>query len=114
MNSCFKLAILALALVLAGCSGHPGADTWNVDTDAELNLAKVDVHFEGRAELIGKDGSEVYRCFWAASDRVTLELQCTQASDPDTEHLFILKSEGEKGVLMMADKSIAELSRAAE
>ncbi len=110
----FRLALLVAVLALAGCGAHPGAATWMTSSENSLSLAKLVVHFEGRAELLNSAGDELYRCFWAATDKVTLDLTCTQAEDTDAKQPYQLVADGESATLLEAGKVVAQLSRLPE
>jgi len=114
MKKSFKYVLLMAVLALVGCGAHPGAATWIANSENSLKLAKLAVHFEGRAELLNSAGDELFRCFWAATDKVTLDLTCTQAADTDAKHPYQLIADGESATLLEAGKIVTQLSRLPE
>ena len=109
-----KLLLLMILLLLLGCSAHPGAGTWEAESENALKVAKLVVHFEGRAEVLNADGGEIYRCFWAAVESDVLEFQCTAASDPDTEKPYQFRVAELEATLFEGDKPITRFKRVSE
>jgi len=101
-------------ITLSGCSAHPGAGTWASTSENRLKLAKLVVHFEGRAEFLTKDANELLRCFWAASDGNTLGLECTAAEDTDTQVPYVLVVDADSAILTSSGSPVANLKRVAE
>ena len=89
-----RLALATLILLLAACAPHPGAGKWaSVDPDRS-ELVRLDVQFNGWADLYRADEAEpAYHCFWAGSGERQVDLTCTPASDPEAEHRFRLTVE---------------------
>lgn len=108
--------VLLLGGGLAGCSGHPGAGSWESVGPADAPFSKLIVHFEGRAELFdAKSGAESYHCFWGGKSAREIQLDCTTPQNTETRIGFILQV-GEDGVarLLKDNVAIAEFRRLAE
>lgn len=85
-----------LAAGLTGCSPHPGAGNWEAVDPAATPFSRVQVHFEGRAELRdAASGADSHHCFWGAKDAHEIQLDCTTAEDTETRLRFRLRVEGD-------------------
>ncbi|MCW8848026.1 MAG: hypothetical protein OQK19_04690 [Sedimenticola sp.] len=79
---------------LTGCSGHPGSGNWGLIEPANAAVAKVLVHFEGRAELIdAKSGEASHHCFWGGKSDTEMQLDCTTPQDTETRLHYTLTVE---------------------
>lgn len=114
MNITIKLACLACLFVLSGCSPHPGAGNWVSTSDNSLKLAKLVVHFEGRAEFLTEEDVELARCFWGAEESNILRFECTTAQDTDNQLAYRLVVDNDMATLSAAEKIVAQLKRVAE
>lgn len=78
-------------LLLAGCSPHPGSGVWTAASENKPGFTKIDVQFEGRADIYNAtDEAAVRRCFWGGMSPRQLALDCTQASDTDNQEHYRL------------------------
>ena len=108
------LALIAAALLVAGCSPHPGSGNW-VASGGEAEFDRLEVHFKGWADLYkpGQDES-AYHCFWSAHSERAIALSCTPADNPDAEVHFRLKvAEDGKAVLTRNDEPVGRYRRQA-
>ncbi len=110
-NALFALLTLTLALVLQGCSPHPGSGKWQSVADTQSRFSKLDIQFEGRAELTLTDtAAEIQRCFWSGKTAETIRLQCTQGDDTGLEFNYELTIDANNGdpraTLSESDKQI--------
>ncbi len=88
-NSILKtLSLLGVLALLAGCSPHPGSGVWTANSENEPGFVKIDVQYEGRADIYNAtDEAAVRHCFWGGMSPKQLALDCTRASDTDNpEH----------------------------
>lgn len=108
------LALIAAALLVAGCSPHPGSGNW-VATGGDPAFDRLEVHFKGWADLYRPDEAEsAYHCFWSAYDERSIGLSCTPADNPDAEVQFRLKvAEGGKASLTRDDELVGRYRRQA-
>jgi hypothetical protein len=85
------LSLLGVLALLAGCSPHPGSGIWIAASENELGFTKIDVQYEGRAEIYNAtDETAVRRCFWGGMSPKQLALDCVQAADTDIKENYRL------------------------
>jgi hypothetical protein len=88
----------SLALLLSGCSPHPGAGTWLAEGE-KSEFVELNVTYEGRTDIFDRradDGSgaprtAVRRCFWHGVDASVIDLSCVQAVNTDIEESYQLR-----------------------
>ncbi len=105
--------ISATTLLLAGCSPHPATGTWVAGAESDAEFNRLEVTFEGRANLFKPDEKQAGRhCFWSGETRQVISMSCKPASNPDIEEHYRLEV-GEDGiaVLLRNGKETARLSR---
>ena len=110
-SAAFLTLILSVPLLLAGCSGHPGAGTWQFPQGAEYR--RLVVQFDGRAEFF-RPGREqpAQRCFWAGDSARSIVLQCQDAERADIEREYRLKvNAAGDAELMLGQRLVAQLRR---
>lgn len=94
----FILVIGVFVLMLSACSPHPGAGNWEADGKNTLNIAQINITFEGTADffLAGKDDS-IRRCFWSAAGERTLHMQCVHSDQTDLKenYQFLVSETGQ-------------------
>jgi len=85
LKTIFLLSTLAL---IVGCSPHPGSGIWTATSENEPWFTKIDVQYEGRADIYSAtEEAAVRHCFWGGMSPKQLALDCTRASDTDNpEH----------------------------
>jgi len=107
-------ALLAAALLVAGCSPHPGSGHWAA-AGGGAEFERLQVHFKGWADLYRPDEDEsAYHCFWSAHSERTIALSCTPADNPDAEVHFRLKvAEGGRASLTRGDELVGHYRRQA-
>lgn len=79
-----RLPFLTLfsCLLLSGCSPHPGSGIWLPLDDREAPYSKLEVLFEGRAELFVTGRAEhQYRCFWGGTGANSIRMECVSADN---------------------------------
>ena len=111
-------ALLVTALLIAGCSPHPGAGTWVPLAGAESRYERLEVMFEGRAEFYLPAAEEAdLRCFWSGESGRDIALQCSSAGNPDVDLHFRLKTrqsgeaellQGGRTLMLMRRKPLSE------
>jgi len=103
--------MLLIPLVLAGCSAHPAAGTWQIQEGSKSNYARLVVQFDGRAEFFRPNEEEpAERCFWAGESASTIALQCVDAADEEQERQYRLKvTKGGRGELMQDGRLLGML-----
>jgi len=90
-------------LLLAGCSPHPGSGIWIATSENEPGFKKIDVQFEGRADIYtATDEVAVRRCFWGSMSPTQLALDCVQAADTEIKENYRLN---------VSEDGTAELTR---
>ena len=93
-NLCPPL-LLSIPLLLAGCSGHPAAGTWQIREGSAIPYARLVVQFDGKAEFFRPNEERpAERCFWAGESADAIALQCIEAADTGQEHFYRLKVRG--------------------
>ena len=82
------LSLFCALALLAGCSPHPGSGVWIATSENEPGFVKIDVQYEGRADIYNATEEKAVRhCFWGGMSPKQLALDCTKASDTDNpEH----------------------------
>ncbi len=111
----YSLAALLITslFLLSACSPHPGAGNWLAKERNSLNIARINITFEGTADFYA-DGNKdaVQRCFWAASAEQTMQLQCVYAADNDkkVKYQFIVTKK-DHAQLLRDNKIIAQFLR---
>ena len=90
-NSIVTSFFLFIALLLAGCSPHPGSGIWIATSENEPGFKKINVQFEGRADIYNAtDETAVRRCFWGSMSPKQLALDCVQAADTEIKENYRL------------------------
>jgi len=91
-NSILKtLSLLGALALLAGCSPHPGSGVWTATSENEPGFVKIDVQYEGRADIYNAtEEAAVRRCFWGGMSPKQLALDCVQAADTDIKEHYRL------------------------
>lgn len=97
------LFILIFLLTLSGCSPHPGTGKWQADEKNSLNIAIINIVFEGTADfyVVNKEES-IRRCFWSAAGEKTIQMQCVHSENIDNKVSY---------QFMVTEKGHAELTQ---
>lgn len=78
-------------LALFGCSPHPGTGEWQAEGDNPVGLTRLEVRYEGWADLYARGEDEAgRRCFWGGTGKQSISLTCSRADDPDAEEHYTL------------------------
>lgn len=112
-NSIVKSFFLFIALLLAGCSPHPGSGIWIATSENEPGFKKIDVQFEGRADIYtATDETAVRRCFWGSMSPTQLALDCVQAADTEIkENYRLIVSEDGTAELTLKQQLVGTFSK---
>lgn len=113
VNKSNTLAFCTSLLLLAGCSPHPGSGTWIASPENESGFTKIDVQYEGRADIYNAtDEESVRHCFWGGMSPKQLALDCTQASDTDNpEHYRLTVTADDTAELTRKQQLIGAFNR---
>ena len=104
------------SLLLSACSPHPGSGIWVPLDDSEAPYTRLEVLFEGRAELFapGREG-HLYRCFWGGTDADSIRLDCISADDEAVKPVFTFRVAADgTGELIASGESIGFFQRTEE
>jgi hypothetical protein len=109
-----KALLLCTSLaLLAGCSPHPGSGIWIATSENEPGFKKIDVQFEGRADIYtATDEVAVRRCFWGSMSPKQLALDCVQAANTEIkENYRLIVSEDDTAELTLKQQLIGTFSK---
>ena len=94
----------ALLLALAGCAPHPAAGTWIAAPGAGAGFQRLEVTYEGRADLFAAGEAQAGRhCFWSGDSARAIALACKAASSPDLEEHYRLVVDGNGTATLLRD-----------
>ncbi len=113
LSAPFVLLILSSLLVLSGCSPHSSTGYWQAQSGNSLNVAHINITFEGTADFYA-DGKEeaVYRCFWSAIAEKSIRLQCVDANNATKEETYqFINSDKNNAQLFLNDKVVGQFSQ---
>jgi len=83
---------LLSSILLVGCSAHPGSGIWVPAEGNESPYSRIEVLFEGRAELFVSGRKEhLFRCFWSGTTADSIHMDCISADDETQKTVFILQ-----------------------
>ncbi len=83
---------LLTSILFAGCSVHPGSGIWVPAEGSESPYSRVEVLFEGRAELFVTGRKEhLFRCFWGGTTADSIHMDCISADDETLKPVFTLQ-----------------------
>ena len=108
-----NLSLLSALVFITGCSPHPGSGIWIATSENESGFTKIDVQYEGRADIYNAtDEAAVRRCFWGGMSPKQLALDCTQASDTDNpEHYRLTVTADDTAELTRKQQLIGAFNR---
>ena len=90
-------------LLLTACAPHPGAGIWGAQEGNSMGIEKVTLSFDGKGEFVSQEQQSVtWHCFWGATGKQTVAMQCTPSINPDIERKFTLVI-GENGNATLSD-----------
>lgn len=107
---------LILFVLLSGCSPHPGSGIWVPMDKGESRYSKVEVLFDGRAELFvpGRE-DHLYRCFWGGVSSESIRMECVSADDDAIKPIFKLQVAADgRGELLESEKTVGYFRRTEE
>ncbi|MEN8180886.1 MAG: hypothetical protein ABFS39_20035 [Pseudomonadota bacterium] len=107
------LLTLFSSLLLSACSPYPGSGIWVPLDDREVLYSKLDVLFDGRAELFAPGRAEhLYRCFWSGMGSKSIRMECILADDENVKPLFTFQvAEDGTGELLESGQTIGLFRR---
>ncbi|WP_177418448.1 hypothetical protein [endosymbiont of Lamellibrachia barhami] len=90
-TKCLFLTLLT-SILLVGCSAHPGSGIWLPAEGSESPYSRIEVLFEGRAELFvaGRE-AHLFRCFWSGTTADSIHMDCISADDETQKPVFTLQ-----------------------
>jgi hypothetical protein len=95
-------------LLLAGCSPHPGSGTWVPVPEEETDFSMLQVHYNGRAELLSKGKDAIIRhCFWVGIGKKSIKLDCVPSNNTGIEEQFQLNVVAEGEAELMFNGKVA-------
>ena len=114
MKRCILFASLMLsALLLAGCSGHPGAGKWTVIEEEATLFSHIKIDFDGKASIYPKDNQAPIRnCYWQASSADNISIQCGTSEHEEGKLFYSLEvTEPTLAVLKKGDQVLGTFKR---
>ncbi len=91
MKFSLSLLLLTTVFILSACAPHPASGVWETTEDNDYGVGRLVVGFDGRASFTtSKLGDAQWHCFWSATDKQKILLDCTPSTEPDKEESFIL------------------------
>ncbi|MEN8213932.1 MAG: hypothetical protein ABFR19_06180 [Pseudomonadota bacterium] len=101
------LTLCASLLLLAGCSPHPGSGIWAADSDNAPGFTKIDVQFNGRADIYNaSEEKAVRRCFWGGMSSRQITLDCVQAANTDIKEQYRLTVTQDDSAELSSDQQL--------
>lgn len=108
------LPATALLMTLAGCSPHPATGTWTTAEKQESGFNRLEVTYEGRANLFATGESEAGRhCFWGGESAQVISMVCKPAFNKEIEERYRLVIKDGSATLMLDDKALASFIKQA-
>jgi len=101
------------ALLLTGCSGHPGAGKWTAIDGGSTLFSHVKVDFDGKATIYPKDKKNPTRnCYWQASSADNVSIQCGTSEQQEGKLFYSLEViEPTLAVLKKDDQILGQFRR---
>jgi hypothetical protein len=94
------LGLMMLLILLTACSPHSGAGQWQAEGKNNLNVDHINIVFEGTADFFNASHQDsILRCFWSASGKNSLKMQCVHADDTHKKEIYdFIINETEQGL----------------
>jgi hypothetical protein len=107
------LSLAICALTLSACSPHPGSGVWKAQGENNMGIPSLTIGFEGKARFSSsKTTPATWHCFWNASGRQTIDLDCTPSIDTEAETHFVLTvTDNQAAKLSMDGKPVGNFAR---
>lgn len=101
------------AMLLTGCSGHPGAGKWTATKEDNTLFAHIKVDFDGKATISPKDSQAPTRnCYWQASSADSIAIQCGTSEQQEGTLFYILQvTEPTLAVLKKDEQVLGQFKR---
>jgi len=101
------------ALLLTGCSGHPGAGKWTAIEGENTLFSHIKVDFDGKAAIYPKDRqTPVRNCYWQASSADNINIQCGTSEQEKGKLFYSLEvTEPTLAVLKKEDQVLGTFKR---
>lgn len=111
-----RFFVLAGAVLISACSGHPGAGTWENPKSDENQLKTIDLKYDGYADLYRPQDTEArYRCFWQAVSAQAVQLQCANLPGRAPSDIYftltVSESDRDQATLTLPEKGALALVR---
>ncbi len=105
--------LLLSALLLTGCSGHPGAGKWTVVEGESTSFSHIKVDFDGKAAIYPKDRqAPTQNCYWQASSADNISIQCGTPAHEEGKLFYSLEvTEPSLAVLKKDDQVLGQFRR---
>ena len=114
MKQCILVASLLLtALLLTGCSGHPGAGKWTVIDEESALFSHIKIDFDGKASIYPKNNqAPIQNCYWQASSADNVSIQCGTSEHEEGKLFYSLEvTEPTLAVLKKGDQVLGQFKR---
>ncbi|PCJ85660.1 MAG: hypothetical protein COA54_10710 [Thiotrichaceae bacterium] len=108
-----SLFLIIIAALLSACSPHPGSGVWKATAENDYGIDKIIIAFDGKARFTStKIINAKWHCFWTASNKIEINMECTPSTNPDQEEQYTL-SVDDQGVAQMKNNTqlIASFTR---
>ncbi|MFK5985602.1 MAG: hypothetical protein QM479_09265 [Pseudomonadota bacterium] len=107
--------LLAVLVILAGCSPHPGAGKWKAIEDNRMGIKNMSILFEGKSEFSTVENEKIlWHCFWGAKSKMHLNMTCTPSTNIDHHEKFeFIVNAKDEGQLSQNGKNIGLFQRLA-
>ena len=99
------MAALLSALLITGCTPHPGAGVWLAPGANADDITKVEVHFDPKVNIYSSASKEpALQCGWWATDKQNIEMECVYLSDTDKKVKYQLNVTAEDVAELIREK----------
>ena len=109
----FSIILAMTVLAVVSCSPNPASGVWQATDSNNLDISKMVIAFDGRADLYSEQGGgTIWRCFWAAKSTQETVMDCTPSTDPDHKVSFVVTvNDNGMAELVQDSKSLGSFRR---